>query len=177
MMGCTCALFAGLLTVKNLKQVVTGSMCRSLYIQMRILTTNVEYLANFMTFWMILIGHFGTILTIWLVIKSGMYLDFSVKFGLLFITLTFVIVAIIYIPAGASVPEMTAELIQSKLDRLYCRNLRNKWKYHPYSLWKAQRIIYVKFGQFFPIKKSVTGRYFQEIINNLVNAIILIDPN
>lgn len=150
--------------------------CLLLYVQLRLVLASVKHLTDVMVRALVFGSQIATILVLWIIFKCYAFLSVYIYVGICLLAAYLIILASLLLPAAAKVRTETKVLIGNKRNLHYCSSGHNARKYYYYNLWKSQESTYFKCGSFFIVQKGVTMTYLREMINNLVNAVLLIDP-
>ncbi len=116
------------------------------------------------------------ILLLWIVFKCFKLLSTPIYIMVCSIATYIIVICVVLFPTITKIRRETKHLIETKRCLHFCSSRANSKKYYYYSLWKAQKSVYFTCGTFFIFQRGVTISYMEQLINNLVNAVILIDP-
>lgn len=171
------AMFAVLSIIRKLDFVACGD-CFSLYIQLRIVITSIEPFTRLLTFSVILWSQIGVVLLWWLVLKCYKYMPIYMYCADLLIAIYSSILMALTLPTLSKIEANASAFIRARLNGEFCANKQQyyKRKCYRYMLWRAQKSVCLECGSIFKFEGNVTMTYFSELINNLVNAVILINP-
>lgn len=150
--------------------------CYLLYLQLRLILGAVQLVTRVLVFGLVFGSQFATVLLLWLVFKCYGYISIYIYSVAVLLAVYFISLVSLLLPTIAKVRSESRGLIRSKLNLHFSTNPQRKRKYYYYSLWRSQQSVYLSCGNFFVLQKGVTMTYLKELINNLVNAVILIDP-
>lgn len=168
-------IFAGLSICKKLKYVFYEK-CLHLYVQLRLILCSIQAFTRLCIFILIFGGQFATVLLLWLVFKCYAILSVFIYAAVCILTAYLIALVAMFLPTLARIRTETGGLIGNKLNLHFCTNRMNTRKYYYMSLWRAQQSVYLMCGNYFVLKKGVTMTYLRELITNLVNAVLLVDP-
>lgn len=150
--------------------------CLFLYVQLRLVLASIKYLIDVTAKGLIFGSQLATILVLWIVLKCYNFLSVYIYVGICLLAAYLIILASLLLPAAAKVRTETKALIRKKRNLHYCSRGHKTKKLYYFNLWKSQESTYITCGSFFIIEKGVTMTYLRELIDNLVNAVLLIDP-
>lgn len=151
--------------------------CPFLYTQLRLLVAAIIWEVNVIAAGLIFVAQFASVFILWLVIKARNYLPTAVNVAFEFFSFYLIIFAALLIPTTAKIGTRTSQLVRSRNIMHYTTNYRETRSYYYCILWKSQQAIYIRCGHFFVFRRGVTMLYFREMVTNLVNAVLLIDPS
>ncbi len=149
--------------------------CLLLYVQLKLIFASVNTLLDGFAGLLLFGGQFGTILLLWIVFKCYDLLSIYIYVSVCVISVVFVLIASDLMPSAVKIRTCTAKLVNNKMGIHYCTNRQSTRKYYYYNLWKSQKCVGVRCASFFLVQEGLTISYFQNLVNNLVNAVILID--
>lgn len=127
-------------------------------------------------FFFIAVGQTLPVSGIWMVIKLGDVLPKYLTWLLLATVLYGIVFGSMLLHGVANLNETSGLILRGKVDKWYVRNCRVRMRFWTCARWRSRRKIEVWCGTFFLLKKGVTMGYLREMINNLVNAVLLINP-
>ncbi len=154
---------------------VFDEKCATLYVQLRLVIAKIENLLSFFTAVAIFGSQFVSVLLIWVVFKCFNLLSIYLYIIDCFLAGFFITFVSLILPAITTIHSETEQLVKRKITSYHCACHKSNVKYY-YYLWKAQQSVYFKCSTFFVVNKKITALYSKELINNIANAILLIDP-
>ncbi len=150
--------------------------CLLLYTQLRLLFLSIKTVVDIAIGVLIFGGQFATCLTLWIVFKCYHLLPIYIYLVICFLSIYLIVLVSLLLPATTKVRMGTRSLIRNKLNLHYCTNHRIIRKYYYFNLWLSQKSVYFCCYSFFIVQRGVTMAYLKELITNLVNAVLLINP-
>lgn len=173
-------LAAGTLTAISLVKIMLalpGNICIPVYFQSRVLIASVFGVASTLVGVLTLVMHFSTIFLFWGGIMCWDYVPHLVCATLLGLGITFISYHTIILTFIGRAPELTESIIRHNMAQNFSRrhNKLNQ-RYYTFLVWRAQQPIGLPCGSFFKVERSFTMAYLRELANNLVDTMLLIQP-
>lgn len=121
-------------------------------------------------------GQTGFVFGVWVLIKLMDHFSTFIFVCLILLILFGTAILILILPKVAMLSSESEELIRIKLDVHYCSDCRVKRRFYFFAKWRAQNSIIIDCAGFFRVEKSITRDFVNVLVNNLVDAVMLIDP-
>ncbi len=155
---------------------VFDEKCLLLFVQLRLILAVIQNLSSLFTGVAIFGSQFVLSVLLWVAFKCynilSIYL-YIVACCLAGFLITFIS---LMLPAISTLHTETVKLIKRKRTLFHCISQKGSRKYYYYSLWKSHQSLYFRCSTFFIVNRKATALYSKELINNLLNAVLLIDP-
>lgn len=153
-----------------------GGVCKWMFLQLRILYYHFEEPMNLVTMCLMVINQITLVFMTWFVIVCRDYFSNFLFFALCAVDLYVVVGTAVLISASGSVGEKIRSVIEAKRVFYFHPNKNLRKSYFYYSFWRAQQPCFVKCGSMFILEKTIPMTYFKVLVDNLVNAVLLIEP-
>lgn len=169
--------FTALSIIEKLKSIHHGKSF-SLYVQLRLVCSAVEPFTSSLSFAAIFGSQYFIVLLLWLVFKCYTYMPTYIYYADLLLAISVIIIVTLVLPTLSKIESRSGAFVQASCNGRFLGKSKPKFrrKCYSYWLWTAQKNVYLSCGCFFKLEGNVTMTYFRELINNLVNAVILIEP-
>lgn len=147
------------------------------YVQLKVIIASIYTLLGHAMGVFILLAHFLTIFALWISFRCWDYVNFLVAIVSIIIGCVCTVYIVIIFSAAGNYRARTEEVIKRETMLSYStRANRVDRRYYFYLLWKSQLPAGIPCGPFFIIERSFVMAYLRELADNLVNAVLLIQP-
>lgn len=146
--------------------------CLSVYVRLRLLFASTENAVRIPLCLALALLHFCTIMINWLVVRCWDLIPLSLCLIAIVLSLCLTIFSCLLLPTAAKVSMDSKKLIRVRRDR---HRHRTMVQFHKW--WQAQMSIDIPCGIFFHFGPMVTTKYLNWLINNLGNAVLLLEPD
>jgi len=169
--------------LRHIRGMATDSLAASehvhkMYIALRLVFGTFYQKLKFVLSCSLFCLHAATVVIIWLPLKCwGLVPNFVLLLMVLF-ALVALEISLMLLPVSAIIHNESRALVNAKRDRYlyYYTNYSQKIKHLEHIKWRAQPYIGIPCGNLFVFKRSSTKNYFLKLVDNLTNALLLIDP-
>lgn len=145
------------------------------YTQLQVLFKESEYYTRRLLFIAILSSQGGITTTWWMVIKCWNILPIFMVFATLLAAIISTLVMGLLLPHGVEICDRSEKFVSNKTSSNHTFNKYSKNRYN-YLKWKSQRMLAIHVGTQFTLSKSTPIQFFEILMINLTNAILLIEP-
>lgn len=157
---------------------VPGFRSYDIAIDCRVIFASISDILKTMICFIIFVLHFATVFLLWLPIQCWNFIPLLVAIIAINAGILCVSYAGIIFSVAGNIREKSKTLIRNKMNLHYStRQNRVDRRYYYYLLWRSQTPIGVSCGSFFIIKGSFAISYLGELMINLVNAVLLLEPH
>ncbi len=175
----TCVAFTALNCLKELTKGTCSQKVETtvlkLYTEQLIWTKSIDYFIRYVVVQFLITAQVLIVTMIWMVLKCWDLLPgiISFAFGLAAGFSTVAIVTIL--PVAVEICESSRKFVKQKAAVYHTFNRRGRNCYF-YLRWKSQTLLAIRFGVQFTLSKKSFLNYFEVLMTNLTNSILLLNP-
>ncbi|CAL8141045.1 unnamed protein product [Orchesella dallaii] len=148
--------------LENLPKIESNVQSFRIFLQVRVFFATASELINSVALVSVIVGHVMTVLVLWATIMLTGIINPLVSLFFLCTSIFFLGLTVVVLRAPALFTYKTSTYIRGK------RMMNPRLKYH--------QSIHIRCGPFFVFKHSTVMAYFNNIANNLTNAVLLVQP-
>lgn len=154
---------------------MTETKTLQLYNMLRVSLKSSDFYTQYIYFYLLVLLQIFITLSMWVVIKGWNILPIYITlvFGLAAKS-TLVTIPLI-MPPAVEICETSEKFVKLK-KLMYHTFKRGSIKYHCFLKWRSQRMLPIRFGTYFIMNARTPIRYFKVLVDNLTNAILLVNP-
>lgn len=145
------------------------------YIHLRIVLKIADFFLRHFVALLLIFAQVLITVSVWMVLKCRHVLPIAIIFVAYFTIVVATIALLVLLPCAVKITESSQKFVMHKLSLHHTFN-RHHRDYYYFVKWRSQRLLPIRCGEQFILSQDSELNYYQILMTNLTNAILLIKP-